>query len=140
MKTFKEFAHLYIGCEVQTNIRKTQGQGKPSIKLKGKLMEVDLFKESTFGILLENETDKTHYCYLGVDEFKPLLRLLKDATQIEHQEYADFFSVRYLFDNDNELTQHAFATTFLLSKSFDLFNLIPSGLALDATTIKNEKP
>lgn len=39
--------------------------------------------------------------------------------------------------NEPLYNQHQ-ATIYLLSKSFDLFNLIPEGLAIDKTTL--EKP
>ncbi len=66
------------------------------------------------------------------EKLKPILRPLSDMTEDEDQE---FEYIRYKKDlSIYEGT--AMQTAYLLSKNFDLFGLIESGLAIDATTLK----
>lgn len=72
---------MYIGQEVITMTRQTQGEGKPSKYLKGILKEVDLGMGDNFmGVLLENEDDPCHYKYYSSDEAKLLLKPISDIT------------------------------------------------------------
>lgn len=84
------------------------------------------------GVKLERGGIVTHKLLAAADEaafdayldFKPILRPLASMTEAETKEYKDLFL---------EHPDCYEKTRWLLSKGFDLFNLIPEGLALDST-------
>lgn len=113
MKNFKDYAHLYIGCQMVSN---TTGRH-------GKLLQV--------------RVDDTDY------EAKPILRPLSDMTQEEAKHIIDFFGKEVTvkgWKSNYETTclnHNPEFTRWLLSLGFDIFGLIKAGIALDKTTIKN---
>ncbi len=128
-KQFKEVAHLYIGCEVQTKIRRATGSGQPMKMLKGVLKEVDLGM-SGLGILLEDEKDSCNYEYLKASTLKPLLRPISSLTEQEGLHLHNLYS-----DTAHPRVNQAATTAYLLSLGVDLFGLIEAGLAIDKTTL-----
>ena len=112
-KTFKEVAHLYLGCAIKA------GHGTTL------LCSVDL-------IHIINET-------LSV---MPILYRLEDMTE-EDKEQIGFAAFGILRNETKELKLPsknisciwaARQTSFLLSKHYDLFNLIDNGQAIDYKT------
>lgn len=111
---FKDVAHLYIGCKIETDIGFSLANSS----------KYTTYKELT----IDNISDIIEA--LAVIEWdrhcKPILRPLSDMTDKEEQEW--------LIGK----TQHLFYPTqfkILLSQHFDLFGLIASGQAIDATTL-----
>lgn len=130
MKKIEDYLHLYLGCEV---------------KVPGAIAQL------TAGLLAD--WDFLHH---GI---KPILRSLIDMTEEEAREYAFLYmkrlgrdvpvkvsiendAVKVTVGNENHCAvlwpegsygQKPESLRYLLSKHFDLFNLIPEGLALDKT-------
>lgn len=86
MKLTPEIAALYIGCSVQTKIRRTTKSGEPMKKLKGELLEVDLGIKAKLGVHLEDEPDKCCYEYLNCSDVKLILRPISSITNAERKE------------------------------------------------------
>lgn len=78
----------YLGQDMITTTRQTQGEGKPSKYLKGKFLEVDLgMVDSFIGVLLENETEPSNHTNYNIHEAKLILKPLseisdEDATEV----------------------------------------------------------
>lgn len=134
---FKEVAHLYIGCTLWKSWDEKQ----------------TVLTVSNYTTLFSQK----------VGEVEPILRQLSDMTEDDvygfiksHNFYAEneirnwqwrngyvHFDVRYKSSkrwhtkmiNDEGKTPSQFA--YLLKQNFDLFNLIESGEAIDATTLEN---
>lgn len=122
---FKDVAHLYIGCPVQTKI-----SGDPDeTAVYGKLLGVP---ESGTEYRIGFECGTNGFAF-GADT-KPLLRPLSDITAEERGEYDRIqytcYSINKFFD---QIMTEARITKFLLSKHFDLFGLITTGDAIDST-------
>lgn len=118
---FKNVAHLYLGCELT-------GMSKHNNRLNTRrLGEILLDERDNMPILfpLSAMTDgqKQKYRELSV-ECKQYngINLLPNIS-------AGRLTIHYMNSADPYLV------TWLLSQHFDLFNLIPSGEAIDATTI-----
>ena len=147
-KELKDFLHFYIGCDCTTNV----GVMKLScidlvdrypIWFKCKWDKKSLsYKPKKNGEILGKE------CLVGrgyrFSEVKPLLRRLEDMTDEELFEYGniEFPEIKDSFFKKG-LKETLFTTyfspaafKFLLSRHFDLFNLIPEGLAIDIKTLK----
>lgn len=153
---FKDVAHLYLGCELDTDCHGQGIQGHMPISFK----ELDADNLATILYQLSND-DWGHYC-------KPILRPLSDMQPKEAEEYfkiensrdgvSGFVSakgnilVNWYNDNgwgtttadgnemivkQNKLIKNPSANQFvyLLSKHFDLFGLIESGEAVDKTKL-----
>lgn len=127
-KKIENYSHLYLGCDVL----KTDGQ-------KRKLVGVYVS-----GALLENTETQLSDDYRMTD-FKLLLRPLASMTQEEMRACGNMI---YDFSDDPDLSNnwkwqefeyglHPEQFHWLLSKGFDLFNLIPDGLAIDVTKINS---
>lgn len=153
MKDIKDYLHLYLGCEGQYYA----GYGRHGKQwVKARLVG---FTSQGKLILICYDKKGAEWGYdvvAGHDEFKPSLRRLSSITK---EEVADlmgvdgfikrgnwsspFFQCEYE-DLENEThSKHLYLsqmspeqTVFLLSKGFDLFNLIDEGLAFDAATNK----
>ena len=112
MIKFKDVAHLYLGCKIETE----EGIGT--------LDEISTEKS--------DDTTITSYdlvnAYLKYDEFKPILRPLSDM----HEDEAKEAFVAY-HDEDNHHEGSAKKTRYLLSRRFDLFGLIENGEAITLT-------
>lgn len=128
-KELKDYLHLYLGCEVLTN--------------EGKGILIAVFNQDD-GVISELVSLSDGGDPDSIEWVKPILRLLSDMTEDE------FYEFKKLADNDaSELAYienvvnihttlfHEFeATRYLLSKGFDIFSLIPAGLAINKTTLK----
>lgn len=114
MTNFKDVAHLYLGCEVLV--------GDPN------------------GDIDFPELNPRLLCYIIEDTTElvitPILRPLSDMTKKEGNEWSEIKERCWL---DDKLPLHGLAemTKWLLSKKFDLFELIPNGEAIDKTKISN---
>lgn len=109
MKNIKDYLHLYMGCQVMYD----DDQGKLTYYL-------------MYNILATNEWHLV----------KPILRPLSDMTEEEMKivTVSGLMSDLKYIINRNKWTPERFL--YLLSKGFDLFGLIEEGLAIDATTLK----
>jgi hypothetical protein len=101
-------------------------------------------------------TSNSHHYFIGHDEIKLVLRRLSDMSEEEAKEcwacakstsyrFAGFDgpsrSIFYKNGNGNrgaEVLNKPQQFHYLLSKSFDLFGLIDSGLAIDAKTLQTK--
>lgn len=140
MKTIENILHLYLGCDVKHN------DSSHVFKLTG-------YDISTGQITLHGKCDI--YCKLTAD-YKPILRPLDSMTEEEaitlydemfpDVQRRDDFKAKIIIDQvtrtgvyyEGKVSIMDYVNWFpwLLSKSFDLFGLIDSGLALDATKLE----
>lgn len=148
-KELKDYLHLYLGCRVRTY----SGFGNlTDIDLSGRWY-VSL---ESGGGTVGNINDKNKPCpeesrksfpngYPPDSILTPILRPLSSMTEEEGYEiFGEEWSsdspnakdVVMNLDGEHELRLSPTETTALLSKSFDLFNLIPEGLAINAETLK----
>lgn len=145
-RNIRDFIHLYLGCECITY------GGKIPVSLIG-IVKMQSGELKAF----VGHEHNTYYVSLDMPEYcRPILRLLSDMTEEEAKEFlridgitAGFMSVNAFGIRHNHTTwefnphgegmpanPNQFA--FLLSKGFDLFNLIPDGLAIDKTKLSNQ--
>ncbi len=118
---FKDVAHLYIGCKLQTsegigtfNVLYTPGTVKPEESIP--IGCYDLVKSEW-----------------RFDEVKPILKRFSDLTQKDADAlgWADLESLKELFYNDAALDQFtAYEFLYLVSHGVDIFNLIDNGEAI----------
>lgn len=127
---FKDVAHLYVGanCKVQGSDESEES----GLKLTG------ISFDGTQNILWAY-FDETETSYAHIDDCAPILRPLSSINQDELQELGNIMGWHnYCSWRSNQtLTPHG--CVFLLSKHFDLFNLIESGQAIDATQLSASK-
>lgn len=123
MTKFKDVAHLYLGCECII--------GDPSWESQNISPEdVAPYTDPNFGKPIKTvmglETIQHHLHHL-----KPILRPLGSMTEEEHEQWKGVrFSDKmklYPLYSDNDFNSFK----WLLSKHFDLFDLIPNGEAID---------
>lgn len=132
---FKNVAHLYLGCNI---------------------MLEDIFNARIVGFDDKKPIvkDSKHFEKVIVNDWgliKPILRNLEDMTEEEkiyivenityrHVKFSNAKNAISCFDwnrygkKNIELCVQEFP--YLLKQNFDLFNLIPSGQAIDQSTIK----
>jgi hypothetical protein len=105
---FKDIQHLYLGCQLKDQYGNTY--------------------KFTPQRIIEN----------ALRWSKPILRKLDSMTEEEKEEvqFSDFMF--NLVKSKPNQAMFAWQFTFLLSKHFDLFNLIKSGEAIDAETLKEK--
>lgn len=145
-KNIKDYLHLYLGCEC---IVKEPGESAFKSVLEGIQRGKFLLKE--YGHLLLWEAA----------EIKPILRPLSDMTEEELIEQENIFKIyepdfevtpdmrknawekikndgimAVEFSEDNNPLMVFELFRYFLSKHFDLFGLIESGLAIDKTKLK----
>ncbi len=141
MKDIKDYLHLYLGCDVQVK-RKNDKE-----YLIGRICEVT--KESNHGdwidvrfndvvpatsMIWEVSNSNFHTFFFNHDEIKPILRPLSDMDN--NPEHWETYSK--LLDGQPGkpgIPCKADAIAYLLSLHYDLFNLIPEGLAIDKTKL-----
>lgn len=128
---FKEVAHLYLGCNLSFD------------DAIGKFIGIYCIERSSHNPVII-ETERAQIANRNFDQIKPILRPLSSMTEDEFISFriicdTDFSKMVYI-DNASKdgsvitrLCHTAKAQAFLLSKGFDLFNLIESGEAIDAT-------
>lgn len=129
---WKDVAHLYIGCKVLISSEQYKGTGLRFIGID----ELKVAKVIDDGIKLS--------FYVNLEETKPILRRLDDMTEEEFKEFKkitdDDFSKKVAVPAvtimETTLVHKMDHVLFLLSKSFDLFNLIPTSQAIDAKQVK----
>lgn len=118
-KKIEDYLHLYLGCDVEYNLSSMR------YVLIGIESDAAYIFSESIGMQI-----------VSMFRIKPILRPLSDMTE---EDYA------YLNDGYNNSDKHsrygshyweAEQTRYLLSKHFDLFGLVESGLAIDKTTFK----
>lgn len=126
MTDFKDYAHLYLGCDVQCTKDMPASYGWiTGITVK---MDRDILWDMTEPVFFAG-------IHLGhfYDFIKPILRPLSSMTPRERLE----LSRLDLQEKIKDLVKYqAIRTKWYLSKHFDIFGLIEAGLAIDATTLK----
>lgn len=123
-KNIKNYLHLYLGCECRLG----------NSDLKNWLTAVQ--SDSPL-VVLRNENDMRRGNFVDPKNVKPILRPLGDMTENEkyyNNEIDSFHSSNHISQKQREAER----TLWLLSKHFDLFNLIDAGLAIDATILKTQ--
>lgn len=128
--TAKELA-LYLGCEVQYEYETRSEYPDLKHELRNGVLaglthsEVDITTE--WGVIRRMIT-----------QVKPILRPLSDMTGAEAKELAECSrSPYYRFEVGlmNKILLYPQPVVYLLSKHFDLFGWIESGLAIDKSTL-----
>lgn len=121
MTQLKDVLHLYLGCQVQGVCN-----GKA---LDGTLVSVS--KAQCW--ILDNRTGLPK-SQDEIDAIAPILRSLEDMTEEHRERIAAMWN--FSWDPTNyTLKADAAQTLYLLSQHFDLFDLIPSGQAINAKTV-----
>lgn len=116
MKLLKDYLPFYIGCELFT--------GTGTVTLVG--VHIDKFNWVSKAVVLNGNITHTS----EIEDVKPILRPLLDMKENE------FATWKSLEDNNiNRFINGATSVDYLLKQGFDLFNLIPDGLAIDKTTL-----
>jgi hypothetical protein len=149
MKDIKDFIHLYLGCEV--DVQKSIGNLK--VPLRGRICEVSRQSNHSDWVkvqfdqcvtILNNRfegiTSNFHTFFINHDYIKPMLRPLSDMTEEETSYWNKLKRYNPVNDKVTLYQEHNEAQfIWLLSRSFDLFELIPAGLAIDKTKVTNAK-
>lgn len=156
MIKLKDVIHLYIGCQVRVSKKL-----EPGNELTGCIVEVS--RRSNHGdwiavafdtaerVMYENFNERTssmHNYFIGHDNIKPVLRPLSDMNDTECDEVGcDIHDGKYdkgTITSDcivagtyhvKSIRGSAEAIVWLLRNHFDIFGLIESGQAIDATKI-----
>lgn len=121
----KDYLHLYLGCKVEYDDR--IGIIHQYYLPAGKYMEGKVWFCS-----LEEDGNPEMSCSVAADKVKPILRPLSDMTGEERSTAKELSNGTFLYRTCAETTQ------FLLSKHFDIFGLIESGLAIDKTKLNGK--
>jgi hypothetical protein len=163
MKSIKDYLHLYLGCEVEypntdgKHIRAILSYvGRNDIETTYKRTRSSVSGSKIKGDYLSWKSNGWHNC--DALRVKPILRPLSSMTEEEAKDIATIYfkpfddksfsfsisscglvRIKYhhaslLYGGTSPIgdyTPEIF--TYLLSKSFDLFDLIPSGLAIDGS-------
>lgn len=120
MKELKDYIHFYVG-------------GKILINCQGEDIVCEVITVSANGSAYasgkcnDGKTFNSH----GVPQGKLLLRPLTDMTEDESDTV-----LPEAWEGKPTIITNAAMTLWLISKGFDLFGLIESGLAIDAKTLK----
>ena len=116
---FKDVAHLYLGCDV---VRPDNRTTMKYIGVHG-------------NILIFQEKDNPDQTFGDVNKCKPILHHLASMTDKQESEasqmYFDFMETQNPGTRDINMMSEM--TRWFLSHHFDLFGLIESGQAIDAT-------
>lgn len=132
-KELKDYLHLYLGCELLSI---------STYEIVGKL-------EGIVGSEAHFKVNGVWYS-ASLSNYKPILRPLSDMTDEEYDYLAEhilddiIWSPATIYDFINILREKlsisklAETNYYLLSKHFDLFGLIESGLAIDASKVKSK--
>lgn len=160
MKTLKDYAHLYLGCDIQyPDTDGTIITAKLTGTTNGDGLETTYFEvqkntsgSPTVGDYLSWEPNGHHNS--NALHVKLILRPLSDMTQEEGRKYVELRGYEainsvtilaggiefthpgmntYISFENNKPEQFA----FLLSNGFDIFGLIEAGLAVSKTETKN---
>lgn len=115
MKELKDYLHLYIGCKIQ----------RPGINGQ---------------VLVETLDLKYASWILSFEDAKLILRRLESMTEIEGEEMYSGMTGSFEVDipiiggDTATIRLSPYQIQFLLSKGFDLFDLIDAGLAIEDKT------
>jgi hypothetical protein len=139
MKDIKDYTHLYIGCEVMI-----ESNGEEGFKA---ILKGVCASESEPGktiVIIDNSYDEGYAFHeFYIEEAKLILRPLTDCS-IEEAAILDSFKDtdqpgKVIPNNCKKVlgirTNTAEAIRFLVSKGFDVFDLIDAGVALDKTKV-----
>jgi hypothetical protein len=110
MRDIKDYLHLYLGCEAMHGDRKIVVCG----------LNINSYYIQN---ILNEDT-------LRISDIKPILRPLSSLTNEERTERG-----KAIIQYGKEFIDAEYHR-WMLSKGFDIFNLIPEGLAIDKTTLK----
>lgn len=113
---------MYLGCRAITNLG-----WKPEIECMIGGVQVE-----NVGWEVELVMPGIGRQHCKVDQVKPILRRLEDMTEEEKREYDRVYLAAPLEVDTDVFRIRAVTTNWLLSKHFDLFGLIDTGLAIDA--------
>ena len=129
MKRIEDYLHLYLGCECITEDKKI-----------GRLCDIGSDYANEMILLTVRYSDDSDDWDVFNDDpkdvtrIKLLLRPLSDMTEEEKNE-SGFGTTNKHDAHKFTITTHFETMRYLLSKGFDLFSLIESGLAIDKTKI-----
>lgn len=126
MKQLKDYLPFYLGCECVFEDCRNGGD-----KEQGKLIEIGINMAC-----IETANNDDPYIECTPNEIKPILRPLSDITEGEKMDLRSHFLEMDNPYNTGDPPWHFEQTRYLLSKHFDLFGLIESGLAIDKNTLK----
>lgn len=125
----KEVIHFYLGAKVEYEF--TSRTSNKEIR-NGKM----------YGMWDNFIRISTHWgsTEAPISSVKPILRKLDSMTEEEYEEYKNIgieeskenWKYQYTIESSRKMV-------YLLSRHFDLFNLIESGQAIDATTLTQNK-
>lgn len=120
----QDYIYLYLGCDVSNGIEVGKLVGVTESEYeRGKTISLIDFGADSFIEWYAEET-------------KPILRKLSEMTEEESAAMRKLFSE--MADNDKAQGEiWADQTRHMLKQGFDLFGLIPAGLAIDKTSLKN---
>ena len=122
-KDIKDYLHLYLGCEVLIekscyNFVHSYGIHKGDVKT---------LHPSLLFLIDTNNKDII---------YKPILRPPSDIKQEEKTELNKIYNE---WEDLSPAELEANRAVYMLKQQFDLFNLIPEGLAIDKTKLNNQK-
>lgn len=126
-KNIKDYLHLYIGCEVSTP------DGFRKMLCYNNYFDLVYVETNPETIA----PSKAYYTY-HINEVKPVLRTLSNMNDEEDKECSNIMFGEFASKvvRKNIIHYEGEKIKYLLSKHFDLFNLIEAGLAIDKTTLK----
>lgn len=145
MKDIKDYIHLYIGCEV---IAPNPYYADDGIKLaKGILTGIHGEYGAEIQFIIDGNAEEEP-AYDREFELKPVLRRLSSITEEEAREIWDssMVNIGYMYNHCDRLLRSTNTIEVispvlpkLLRMGFDLFGLIDSNLAIDSSTITENK-
>lgn len=135
MKKIEDYIHLYIGCDVMVT------HNADITPKKAKLIGayIDEWKNGQYHPTVQVDFGRpTQRLYYLLSQVKLLLRPLSSMTEEEERHMISTQDDVKLDGYPEILLKADSGETFrwMLSKGFDLFDLIESGLALDSTKIE----
>lgn len=118
MKTeLKDVLHFYLGCEVRRTVNDNLDY---EVGVLVGISKSEVEENKTVAII---DTEGSVFAEWYIEETTPILRPLSSMTEDE---------LRNLWEQGGARPDEFI---YLLSKSFDLFNLIPNGLAIDKNSL-----
>lgn len=125
---FSQIAHLYLRCKVHLE---NHTDGCTYSTLEG----LDPFDGCT--LLHWGDDDEVGYRTdeVSLETIKPILRHLSDITEEDREALSQILLTMDVNSYADAIMVDAAKTTYLLSKGYDLFNLIETGQAINAKTV-----
>ena len=134
-KRIEDYLHLYLGCEViptdggtETYVLSGVEDGKPLFKTKQRGFAIQLFQwQLAIRPLSDMKDDEVNHCWELLDWSKNITTPQNRRTGL-NEEFLDS-------EEGRECGWFSFCKIlpYLLKQGFDLFDLIPAGLAIDKT-------